>query len=178
MSQNIVRHEPGAILSRAVEYNGMVFLAGLTADDYSLDIKGQTEQVLKKIDKYLAAAGTNKSRLISAVIYINKMANKEEMNKVWQVWMDKSNPPARACVEAQLGSAGRHLVRADVVTHSIRQGPHRDQGIDRNGVGEGRGLGMWRKCRTLGEDSGSRNQKDGHRRRAEEPSLKSHTQLS
>jgi enamine deaminase RidA (YjgF/YER057c/UK114 family) len=104
MSQNIVRHEPGAILSRAVEYNGMVFLAGLTADDYSLDIKGQTEQVLKKIDKYLAAAGTSKSRLISAVIYINKMANKEDMNKVWQVWMDKANPPARACVEAQLGS--------------------------------------------------------------------------
>ena len=104
MSQSIVRHDPGPILSRAVEYNGMVFLAGLTADDYSLDIKGQTEQVLKKIDKYLAAAGTNKSRLISAVIYINKMANKEDMNKVWQVWMDKANPPARACVEAQLGS--------------------------------------------------------------------------
>ena len=63
MSQNIVRHEPGPILSRAVEYNGMVFVAGLTADDYSLDIKGQTEQVLKKIDKYLAAAGSNKTRL-------------------------------------------------------------------------------------------------------------------
>jgi enamine deaminase RidA (YjgF/YER057c/UK114 family) len=109
MSQSIVRHEPGPILSRAVEYNGMVFLAGLTADDYSLDIKGQTEQVLKKIDKYLAAAGTNKSRLISAVIYINKMANKEDMNKVWQVWMDKANPPARACVEAQLGSSNTLL---------------------------------------------------------------------
>jgi enamine deaminase RidA (YjgF/YER057c/UK114 family) len=109
MSQSIVRHDPGPILSRAVEYNGMVFLAGLTADDYSLDIKGQTEQVLKKIDKYLAVAGTNKSRLISAVIYINKMANKEEMNKVWQVWMDKANPPARACVEAQLGSSNTLL---------------------------------------------------------------------
>ena len=109
MSQSIVRHDPGPILSRAVEYNGMVFLAGLTADDYSLDIKGQTEQVLKKIDKYLAVAGTNKSRLISAVIYINKMSNKEEMNKVWQGWMDKANPPARACVEAQLGSANTLL---------------------------------------------------------------------
>ena len=109
MSQSIVRHDPGPILSRAVEYNGMVFLAGLTADDYSLDIKGQTEQVLKKIDKYLAVAGTNKSRLISAVIYINKMANKEDMNKVWQVWMDKANPPARACVEAQLGSSNTLL---------------------------------------------------------------------
>ena len=104
MSTNIVRHEPGTILSRAVEYNGMVFVAGLTADDYSLDIRGQTEQVLKKIDKYLAAAGTNKSRVLSTVIYISKMGNKEEMNKAWLAWMDKANPPARACVEAQLGS--------------------------------------------------------------------------
>ena len=78
MSQNIVRHEPGAILSRAVEYNGMVFVAGLTADDYSLDIKGQTEQVLKKIDKYLAAAGTNKSRLLSTLIYISDINNKDK----------------------------------------------------------------------------------------------------
>ena len=104
MSQAIVRHDSSAILSRAVEYNGMVFLAGLTADDYSLDIKGQTDQVLKKIDKYLAAAGTNKTRILSTVIYISKMGNKEEMNKVWQTWMDKANAPARACVEAQLGS--------------------------------------------------------------------------
>jgi enamine deaminase RidA (YjgF/YER057c/UK114 family) len=104
MSDPIVRHDSGAILSRAVEYNGMVFLAGLTADDSSLDIKGQTDQVLKKIDKYLAAAGTDKSRILSTMIYISKMGNKEEMNKVWQAWIDKSNVPARACVEAQLGS--------------------------------------------------------------------------
>lgn len=103
MSQNIVRHDSGVILSRAVEYNGLVFLAGLTADDYSLDIKGQTRQVLAKIDKYLAAAGTNKNRLLSATIYVNKMANKEGLNEVWQTWIDKANTPARACVEAQLG---------------------------------------------------------------------------
>ena len=104
MSQNIVRHEPGAILSRAVEYNGIVYLAGLTADDYALDIKGQTEQVLAKIDKYLAAAGSNKSRILSALVYVSDMSNKEGMNEVWQKWMDKANPPARACVQAQLGS--------------------------------------------------------------------------
>ena len=103
MSQ-IVRHEPGPILSRAVEYNGMVFVAGLTADDYSLDIKGQTEQVLRKIDKYLAAAGTNKSRLLSTLIYISDINNKDGMNEAWQAWTDKSNLPARACVQAQLGS--------------------------------------------------------------------------
>jgi len=104
MSQQIVRHEPGPILSRAVEYNGMVFVAGLTADDYSLDIKGQTEQVLRKIDKYLAAAGTNKSRLLSTLIYLSDINNKDGMNEVWQAWTDKANLPARACVQAQLGS--------------------------------------------------------------------------
>ena len=105
MSQNIVRHEPGAILSRAVEYNGMVFVAGLTADDYSLDIKGQTEQVLRKIDKYLAAAGTSKSRLLSTLIYLNDIDDKDGMNSVWQAWIDKANPPARACVQARLGTS-------------------------------------------------------------------------
>ena len=105
MSQQIVRHEPGPILSRAVEYNSMVFVAGLTADDYSLDIKGQTEQVLRKIDKYLAAAGTSKSRLLSTLIYISEMGNKEAMNEVWQAWTDKANLPARACVQAQLGTS-------------------------------------------------------------------------
>lgn len=104
MSQDIVRHEPGAILSRAVEYNGMVFLAGLTADDYSLDIKGQTEQVLRKIDKYLAAAGTNKKRLLSTLIYLSNIDDKEAMNTVWQAWIDKADVPARACVQARLGS--------------------------------------------------------------------------
>jgi enamine deaminase RidA (YjgF/YER057c/UK114 family) len=104
MSQPIVRHEPGPILSRAVEYNGMVFVAGLTADDSSLDIKGQTEQVLRKIDKYLAAAGTSKSRLLSTLIYISDIKNKDAMNEVWQAWVDKSNLPVRACVQATLGS--------------------------------------------------------------------------
>lgn len=105
MSQNIVRHESSPILSRAVEYNGMVFVAGLTADDYSLDIKGQTEQVLRKIDKYLAAAGTNKTRLLSTLIYISDINNKDKMNEAWQAWIDKADVPARACVQAQLGSS-------------------------------------------------------------------------
>jgi enamine deaminase RidA (YjgF/YER057c/UK114 family) len=103
MSQ-IVRHDPGPILSRAVECNGMVFVAGLTADDYSLDIKGQTEQVLRKIDKYLAAAGTHKSRLLSTLIYVSDIKLKDAMNEVWTAWIDQANPPARACVQAQLGS--------------------------------------------------------------------------
>lgn len=105
MSADIKRHSPGAILSRAVEYNGMVYVAGLTADDCSVGVRAQTEQVLKKIDQYLAAAGTNKSRILQTLIYLADIREKDEMNKAWQAWMDKDNPPARACVEARLGSA-------------------------------------------------------------------------
>lgn len=104
MSAEIKRHEPGTILSRAVECNGMVYLAGLTADDYSLNIEGQTAQVLAKIDKYLAAAGSNKSRLVSVLIYVSDIRLKDDMNKAWLAWLDKANPPARACVEARLGA--------------------------------------------------------------------------
>jgi enamine deaminase RidA (YjgF/YER057c/UK114 family) len=103
MANDIVRHEPGPILSRAVEYNGMVFVAGLTADDYSLDIKGQTEQVLRKIDKYLAAAGSNKTRLLSALIYVSDINQREAMNEIWKAWIGRE-VPARACVQAQLGT--------------------------------------------------------------------------
>jgi enamine deaminase RidA (YjgF/YER057c/UK114 family) len=103
MSQPIKRHEPGAILSRAVEYNGMVFVAGTTADDYNLDIKGQTEQVVKKIDRLLAAAGSDKTRLLSTVIWLRDIKDKEGMNSVWQAWVGKE-VPARACVQAELGS--------------------------------------------------------------------------
>jgi enamine deaminase RidA (YjgF/YER057c/UK114 family) len=104
MAQSIVRHEPGSILSRAVEYNGMVFLAGTTADDYSLDIKGQTEQVVRKLDKYLALAGSDKTRLLSAVIWLRDIKDKEGMNAVWQAWVGKE-VPARACVQAELGTS-------------------------------------------------------------------------
>ena len=104
MAQNIVRHEHGSILSRAVECNGMVFLAGTTADDYGLDIKGQTEQVLRKIDKYLGAAGSDKTRLLSAVIWLRDIKDKEGMNSAWQAWLGK-DVPARACVQAELGTS-------------------------------------------------------------------------
>lgn len=103
MSGAIKRHSPGAILSRAVEYNGMVFVAGLTADDTSVGIKAQTEQVLAKIDQSLAAAGSSKSRILSTLIYLSDIRNKDGMNEAWKAWMDKENPPARACVEARLG---------------------------------------------------------------------------
>jgi len=98
----IKRHEPSKILSSCVEGGGMVFTAGIVADDPSADIKGQTKQILDQIDKLLAAAGTNKSKVLYTQIWITDIRHREAMNEVYLKWADLKNLPARACVEARL----------------------------------------------------------------------------
>src|SRR5436305_14000916 len=105
MSSDIKRHQSDSRLSRVVTHNGMVYLAGLTADDRSVTMKAQTEEILKKIDQLLMAAGTNKSRLLSAMIYVFDIRLKPQMDDAWITWVDSRNVPARACVEARLGTA-------------------------------------------------------------------------
>jgi enamine deaminase RidA (YjgF/YER057c/UK114 family) len=99
---SIIRHEPGKFLSGAVEAAGLVFVAGQTPDDLAAGIDGQTRQVLAKIDALLAKAGTNKSKIVSANVWVTDIRNREGMNGVWMQWMDPKNPPARATVEAKL----------------------------------------------------------------------------
>jgi enamine deaminase RidA (YjgF/YER057c/UK114 family) len=91
-------------MSRIVEHNGVVHLCGLTADDRTPDIKDQTRQILAKIDEYLATAGTSKSKLLTATVYLTDMSMKAKMNEVWQDWIDPANPPTRACVGTALGT--------------------------------------------------------------------------
>jgi len=93
---------PGPRMSRCVVRNDTVYLAGLTAGDTSQNIKGQTKQILDKIDTYLAQAGTSKSNLLSANLWIKDMALFRDMNSVWNTWVDPENPPARACVRAEM----------------------------------------------------------------------------
>lgn len=93
---------PGPRMSRAVIHDDRVFLAGLTASDSSQDIQGQTRQVLEKIDHYLKEAGTDKSKLLTANLWIKDMALFSQMNAVWNDWVDPQNPPCRACVRADL----------------------------------------------------------------------------
>lgn len=100
----ITREQSDARLSRVVTHNGTVYLAGLTADDVAAPMKGQTEQILKKIDELLALAGTSKSRLLSTMIYITDMRLKSKMDEAWLEWVDPKNKPARACVETRLGA--------------------------------------------------------------------------
>ena len=98
----INRIQPGEWNSRAVVHGGLVFCSGIVADDKSLPMKGQTEQVLRKIDAILAAAGTEKSRILSATVFMADANLKNEMNDAWMAWVDKKNLPARCAVGAVL----------------------------------------------------------------------------
>jgi enamine deaminase RidA (YjgF/YER057c/UK114 family) len=86
----------------AAVFGDLVFLSGTVADDKSLDMKGQTAQVLQKIDAVLAKAGTNKSRILSATVYMTDASLKDEMNEAWMAWVDRSNLPTRTAVGAVL----------------------------------------------------------------------------
>jgi enamine deaminase RidA (YjgF/YER057c/UK114 family) len=100
----IARHQSDSRLSRVVTCNGIAYLAGLTADNRAAPMKAQTEEILKKIDSLLKLAGTDKSRLLSALVYVTDMRLKAQMDEAWIAWVDPKNTPARACVETRLGT--------------------------------------------------------------------------
>ena len=101
----ITRIEPGKRMSNAVVHNKTVYLAGQVATaPKGADAAEQTRQVLAEVDRILAAAGTDKSKLLSATIYITDMKTFGDMNKVWDGWVSAGNTPARATVEAKLAS--------------------------------------------------------------------------
>jgi enamine deaminase RidA (YjgF/YER057c/UK114 family) len=104
MNMSVKRHGVGPRLSQAVVHGNTVYLAGMVAGDPSADAKGQTQQILKKIDEALGAVGSNKSKLLSATVYVASMALYNDMNAAWDAWADPANTPARATVEARLAS--------------------------------------------------------------------------
>jgi enamine deaminase RidA (YjgF/YER057c/UK114 family) len=105
MMAEIRRVDPmGGKLSDAVVYNGIVYLAGQVAEDLKGGMKQQTEDVLRQIDALLAKCGSSKSRILTATVYVSDMKLKPQMDEAWMAWVDRTNPPARATVEALLGS--------------------------------------------------------------------------
>jgi enamine deaminase RidA (YjgF/YER057c/UK114 family) len=101
----IERHDVGPRMSKAVANGNTVYLAGIVADDpKGKNVTDQTKDILKQIEGFLAKAGTDKSKLLSANIWITDMANFAEMNAVWDAWVAPGNTPARATVEAKLAS--------------------------------------------------------------------------
>lgn len=101
---NIVRHHVGARMSEMVIHNGVIYLAGQVAEDPSQNVAGQTRQVLDAIDRLLAEAGSDKTRILSATIFLSDISTFAEMNKVWDAWVPQGHTPARATVEARLAS--------------------------------------------------------------------------
>ncbi len=105
----MIKRYPGAnpIRSRAVEHDGIVYTVA-TAKNKSGDLYQQTKETLAQIDVNLADAGSHKSRILRATVYITDIKNKTEMDRAWAEWLDPANPPQRACVGVQL--EGQDLV--------------------------------------------------------------------
>jgi enamine deaminase RidA (YjgF/YER057c/UK114 family) len=100
----IQRLHTGPRMSQAVIHDRTVYLAGQVADDPSQDVPGQTRQVLASIDRLLEEAGADKTRILSATIYLADIGTFAQMNSVWDTWVPQGHTPARATVEAKLAA--------------------------------------------------------------------------
>jgi enamine deaminase RidA (YjgF/YER057c/UK114 family) len=105
---SIKRFEIGARLSRVVVHGDTVYVAGLTADKTAgQSVAAQTQEILAAIDALLAQAGTDKSKLLQATVWLQDIRTVDEMNKVWDAWVPPGCAPARACIEARLQSPAK-----------------------------------------------------------------------
>lgn len=101
----IKRIECGARMSDAVVYNGMVWLAGQVGTE-GASVTEQTKTALAEVDRLLALAGTDKTRILSTQIWLADIADFAEMNAVWDAWVVPGHTPARATGEAKLAAPG------------------------------------------------------------------------
>ncbi len=108
----IKRFETGPRMSQAVAHNGTLYIAGQVAKGAS--VKEQTTTILKQIDSLMAAAGTDKTKILSATIWLVSMSTFAEMNSAWDAWVAPGNTPARATVESRL-AAPDYLVEIAVI---------------------------------------------------------------
>jgi enamine deaminase RidA (YjgF/YER057c/UK114 family) len=99
---SIQRMHPGPRMSQAVVHGDTIYIAGQVAGDTTADAAGQTKQVLAKIESLLREAGSDKSKLLSANIWLADVASYDAMNKVWDAWVTPGSPPARATVGSPL----------------------------------------------------------------------------
>ncbi len=97
---SIKRIKTATRMSQAVVHGNTVYTAGQVAEGDS--VTEQTKAILGKIEALLSEAGTDKTKVLSATIWITDMANFAEMNAVWDAWVPEGNAPARACVESKL----------------------------------------------------------------------------
>ncbi|HMA50906.1 MAG TPA: RidA family protein [Magnetospirillaceae bacterium] len=99
----ITRIDPGPRMSEAVIHGNTIYLAGQVGAPGG-SVTEQTKAVLDAIDALLARCGSSKSKILTATVWLSDIAGFAEMNAVWDAWVDKSNPPARATSEGKLAT--------------------------------------------------------------------------
>ena len=114
---SIERIESGPLMSQAVVHGDTVYLSGLVGSDLDADVKGQTAQILARIDDLLAAAGSDTSKLLKANIWLSDIGTWSEMNEVWTEWVAAGSTPARATVEAKLAHP---KVKVEIMVEAAR----------------------------------------------------------
>jgi enamine deaminase RidA (YjgF/YER057c/UK114 family) len=101
----IKRIQPGPRMSQAVVHGNTVYLAGQVASGApGASVAEQTRDIVDRIDSLLAEVGSDKTKLLSATIWLTDIGTFAEMNGVWDAWVAPGNTPARACVEAKLAA--------------------------------------------------------------------------
>jgi len=113
----IVRHDRNSRRSRAVMVGDIIYFAGQIGDDLSGDVAQQTREALARLDRLLAELGSDKSRLVSATIWLRDMADFEAMNAVWDGWIDPANPPARSCAQVVMAEPS---IRVEIIPVAAR----------------------------------------------------------
>ena len=98
----VQRIDPGPRMSEAVIHDGRIYCAGMIPEDTSADITGQVKQALAEIDSLLAKGGSDKTKILTATIWLADISDFAAMNKVWDAWVVPGQTPARATVEARL----------------------------------------------------------------------------
>lgn len=102
---SIKRIDVGARMSQAVVHGNTVYTAGQVAQNApGGSVADQTKDILNAIDRLLAEAGTDKSKILTASIWLSNIGSFDEMNGVWDAWVSPGNTPCRACVESKLAS--------------------------------------------------------------------------
>jgi enamine deaminase RidA (YjgF/YER057c/UK114 family) len=101
---DIIRIDQNARRSRAVVHNGTIYTAGQVPDDVSANVTAQTQQVLGKIDDLLRQAGTDKSRVLTAQIWLRSIDDLAAMNAVWDAWVVPGRTPTRCCGKVEMNN--------------------------------------------------------------------------
>jgi enamine deaminase RidA (YjgF/YER057c/UK114 family) len=113
----IQRYEVGPRMSQTAAYGNIVWLAGQVAEDATQDIAGQTRQVLAAVERLLAQAGSDKTKIVMCQIYLADIADFAAMNGVWDAWVANGHTPPRATVQASLA---KPQWKIEVVVTAVR----------------------------------------------------------